>query len=137
MYALALNLLCSLLLTGAVWFFQMVHLPGFDEVGKKQFRLYMREHLMNLMTFALPLMIVEGVASLWLIVAMPSIEATIGLVATIGVWVTLGMLHLPEYRALAIDKDRKALKKLNFANWVLTAVWSVRSLALLSILVLR
>jgi len=134
MLALALNLLAALMMTGLVWHEQIVHYPIFDEVGKKQFKLFMREHVVKTAYFVGPFMIFESIVALWLAIATPSIQATLALLLLVGVWIVTFMLLIPDYRGLSMDKDKKAIKKLLRNNLLRCGLWSLRAIILLSLL---
>lgn len=121
-------------MTGIAWFVQFVHYPMFDEVGKKQFRFFMREHLMQMMYVVAPVMVIETLVAIWLAIGTPSFQATFSLLALIGIWIATFMLHLPDYRQLAVEKDKKVIKRLIRNNWIRTGLWTLRSALLFSLL---
>ncbi len=134
MVALALNLLAALMMTGVVLHEQIVHYPLFDEVGKKQFKLFMREHVLKTSYFVGPVLIFESIVALWLAIMTPSIQATLALLLLVGVWIVTFMLLIPDYRDLAMEKDKKAIRKLLRNNLLRVGLWAARSLLLLSLL---
>ncbi len=125
------NLATTLMMTGLIWFIQIVHYPLFARVGEPDFALYARAHSHMTTWVVFPLMTVELVTTVMLLIQRPTVisaqMAWIGLILVVIIWGATGLLSVPQHNILANGFDAGAQQKLVATNWVRTVAWSLRS----------
>lgn len=125
------HLSATLMMTGIIWFIQIVHYPLFNRVGASEFASYEAAHTTLTTCVVMPLMFVELFsAALLLFLPTPSIPplllwAGIGLLAII--WLSTAVLQVPLHNTLAAGFDQAAYERLVATNWLRTGAWSVRA----------
>ncbi|MDA0345902.1 MAG: hypothetical protein O3C43_10525 [Verrucomicrobia bacterium] len=136
--AIQAHVFSTLLMTGIVWFVQMVHYPFLNFVAEEKRREAAEFHQHRTSQVVLPIMIIELVTAVTLLGSswMMRYGQTI--------WINLGLLLLtwgvtffrfmPLYKQLLGGFDSNLVKALKSANWVRTSLWTVRSVLLISFL---
>lgn len=117
-------------LTGLIWTIQLLHYPGFALVGSPGFADYHRFHSRRITFIVLPLMLLELATAAWLVSAGPPGPWWLNLGGVVLIWAATGMLSVPMHERLARGFDASAARRLEFTNWVRTALWTARSLLL-------
>lgn len=117
----------TLYMTGLIVFVHRVHYPLFGRVEPSAFRAYHAEHTrLTTQVVALP-MLVELVASLWLVALRPGgldgRLAWAGLGAAALSWLATGLLSVPLHERLAHGFDPEAHRRLVATNWVRMVSW--------------
>ena len=127
-----LNLLLSALLTGLIWFVQVVHYPIFRRVGRNDFIGFQQAHQYTTgLVVGLP-MAVEFVLSLVLIAhRLPGKGAWLGYGAGLCVLVVWGVTFLVSVpihsQLVGRGFDAELINRLVGSNWLRTVAWTVRT----------
>lgn len=124
-----LHFIVTLLLTGMIWFIQLVHYPLFHAIDPRDFPQYERENFRT--TYLnLPLMILEAASGVYLywISDSPLLLANLVILVLNGL-VTL-VLKVPAHLRLSIDASPEAITNLIRINWLRTLAWTSRALIL-------
>jgi hypothetical protein len=135
---LILQVASTLLMTGIIWFVQIVHYPLFARVGGPSFAGYEAEHATRTGWVVGPLMCIElATAVLFLItrfrpgsVSTSSAWAGIALVALI--WMSTAFIQVPLHNRLSAGADAAVIARLVGTNWIRTIAWTLRSLLVLT-----
>jgi hypothetical protein len=123
----------TLVMTGVIWFVQLVHYPAYRNVGDATFVAYQREHTRRTTWVVFPPMLVELMtAGLWAIEAWKAPELRVwawpgvGLVALL--WGSTMFWQVPLHDRLSRKRDPEVIEKLIRSNWLRTWAWTTRSL---------
>jgi len=137
-WILLTNAAATLMMTGLIWFVQIVHYPLFGQVGKSGFALYEASHSSLTTLVVMPLMLIELLTAFLLVAQKPVDASAFWLVAgllLIGViWLATFFLSVPQHNILSRGFDEQAHRTLVLTNWIRTVAWSARSLILLFLL---
>lgn len=131
------QVVATLVMTGVIWFVQVVHYPLFARVGHNEFAAYEAEHTTRTGWVVGPPMLVEiATATLALLPGLRPeffpLWAAVGGEALVGViWISTAALQIPMHQRLIRGFDAKAAARLVSSNWVRTACWSLRAVLLL------
>jgi len=126
-----LHAAATLMMTGLIWFVQIVHYPLMDRVGDAGFSVYEAAHTKRTTWVVGPLMLVELACALLLVFGPRAIGGPLPLIGLgcLGlIWGSTAFLQVPMHRILERGFDPRAHARLVRTNWVRTALWSVRSL---------
>ena len=127
------NLVAAGVMTGVIWFVQVVHYPLFSMVPPDSSAHYARENQRRTSVVVGPPMAVEGLATIWLFVVPPTglsrvVPAISGLVLAV-VLVSTVLVQVPRHARLAEATDAVTITatvhRLVSGNWVRTVGWSV------------
>ena len=126
----------TLMMTGLIWFVQVVHYPLFHRVGTAEFSDYEQLHCRRTSLVVMPLMLGELASAAWLSMTdLPGEAAWIantGIVLLAIIWLSTAALQVPCHRQLETGFDDAIIRRLVTSNWVRTIAWTGRSaLALL------
>lgn len=128
---LTLHAVATWLMTGIIWFVQVVHYPLFARVGGEAFLSYERAHVRRVVWLVTPVMLVELATGLGLLVTPPAglptrvLWLNTGLLALI--WISTGLLQLPAHARLRHGFEPRAYRLLVRSNWARTVAWTIRS----------
>lgn len=138
------QLLATAMMTGIIWFVQIVHYPLFLKVPVDGFVAYEQSHTLRTGFVVAPLMLVElGTAiALMLLSSVSGGKLPIGLTPLylwsfgllLLIWVSTFLIQVPLHSLLEQKPDLKAMELLVSTNWIRTILWSIR-LGLLTALV--
>ncbi len=141
---LFIQILATAMMTGIIWFVQIVHYPLFLKVPSEGFVSYEQSHTVRTGFVVAPLMLIElGTAILLLLLTVTSAgKLTIGLsplyLGALGclilIWASTFLVQVPLHGLLEHRADNKAMMLLVSTNWIRTIFWSIR-LGLLTSLV--
>jgi hypothetical protein len=141
---LLIQILMTAMMTGIIWFVQIVHYPLFLKVPSEGFVSYEQSHTVRTGFVVAPLMLIElGTAILLLLFTVTSAgKVTIGLnplyLSALGcllvIWASTFFIQVPLHGLLEQRADSKAITLLVSTNWIRTFFWSLR-LGLLALLV--
>jgi len=127
----ALHVLATLLMTGAIWFVQIVHYPLFAKVGSAAFVAYERAHTRRTGIVVMPLMLTElatGIAICFVQPpAMPQPWPWVGLTLIALIWLITFFYFVPMHRRLSQHFDATICQHLVRRNWTRTLLWSLRA----------
>ena len=133
-----LHLFSTLLMTGVIWFVQLVHYPSFRFVAPEKGREAAQFHQKKTGLLVVPLMLVEmGTAILLMLsswVTQYGNFLMVNLVLLFFIWGATFLKIVPIHRKLAEGLDVKAISSLVSLNWVRTILWTLRAGLLLSFL---
>jgi hypothetical protein len=122
---------CTLFMTGVIWFVQVVHYPLFNQVGTAAFAGYEASHCRLTTYVVAPAMIIEAFAALLFIGSHPSAvndgEAWIGAFLVFAIWVSTALFSVPFHNELSGGFAMTAYDSLCRLNWIRTAAWTARS----------
>ncbi len=139
---LLIQILATAMMTGIIWFVQIVHYPLFTKIPKEGFTRYEQAHTVRTGWVVAPLMLLElGTALLLLFyrpegLAKPLSTSPIYLAALgclILIWLSTFLVQVPLHGVLEKQSDHRAMLLLDRTNWIRTILWSLR-LGLLSLL---
>ncbi|MEW6321020.1 MAG: hypothetical protein AB1635_08015 [Acidobacteriota bacterium] len=121
----------TLLLTGLIWFVQVVHYPLFASVGHDAFARYEERHTARTTWVVAPLMIAEAATALWLSWSPPPGTAPlawIGAALLAAIWLSTFLVQVPAHRRLAAGFDAAVHARLVRTNWIRTVAWTMRTM---------
>ncbi len=139
------QILVTALMTGIIWFVQIVHYPLFLKVPAAGFVAYEQSHTIRTGLVVAPLMLVElGAAIALLLLSIASggkLPIAIGLTplylwsfgCLVLIWASTFLIQAPLHNLLEQRPDAKAMELLVSTNWIRTILWSIR-LGLLALL---
>lgn len=133
------------MMTGIIWFVQVVHYPLFTKIPKEGFVRYEQSHTVRTGWVVAPLMLLElgtavapllswGAGGAFPIPSCPLYLAALGCLVVI--WISTFLLQVPLHGILEKRHDHRAILQLSSTNWIRTILWSVR-LGLLGSLAMR
>ena len=134
---LLVDLAATLLMTGIIWFVQVVHYPLFAAVGPSAIAQYEVVHATRTGWVVAPIMVAELLASVALLFsayrpASMSVSAAAAGVALVAIiWVSTFALQVPLHDRLAQAPDAATIARLVATNWLRTVAWTLRSLLVL------
>jgi hypothetical protein len=128
------------MMTGIIWFVQVVHYPLFGKIPQEGFVAYELAHTVRTGFVVGPLMLVELITAVTLIVMTDPLAGDRLYLAAFGclllIWASTFLLQVPLHAILEHRHDPGAITRLVSTNWIRTILWTIR-LALLSTVVLR
>lgn len=121
----------TVMMTGLIWFVQIVHYPMFDSVGRDAFPAYEQRHSRLTTWVVAPLMLVELGTAVGLVLSRtsrisPGVLWT-GLGLLVLIWLSTAAIQVPCHDALARGFDPRIHRRLVSSNWIRTLAWSARS----------
>lgn len=134
------NLLATGLMTGVIWFVQIVHYPLFAYVSKADFARYHTIHSdRTTRVVALPMLLELVLSGLLLVVrpfGMSAIIAWLGFALAVAAWGSTFFIAVPLHSQLGGGHDTAIIARLVATNWLRTVIWTAH-LALLAYTLLR
>lgn len=128
---LDVHLLATAVMTGLIWFVQVVHYPLFAAVPEHAFVEYERRHRTRTAAVVGLPMAAEGVTTLWLFLAPPGdlgrVLPFIGGVMLAIVLVSTVAVQVPLHERLSLGFDPPRIRRLVATNWVRTIGWTARA----------
>ncbi len=133
---LAANLLSCLMMTGLVWFVQVVHYPLFAQVPLDRLIAYEKSHSRRTGAVVIPLMLIELVSTVLLCFPRYNLEDSslpmVGAIILAVVWISTFALQVPCHRKLSRAGDYAVVQRLIKTNWIRTIGWSARSVIVMA-----
>jgi hypothetical protein len=124
------HLAATLVMTGVIWFVQVVHYPLMAAVGSDHFRSYHARHTQWTGFVVVPPMVLEAATAGLLVwpgcAAVGRPAAWGGLALVVLVWASTFTLQVPCHQRLARGFDARVHRRLVRSNWLRTAAWSLR-----------
>lgn len=138
---LALQTLCTLLMTGIIWMVQVVHYPLMHAVGDTAFTAYAHQHQTAITYLVGPLMLGEAitaVACLYCSDSMMSLQPWqwVGIGLLLVIWASTAFLQVPCHEVLRHGYDASTVQRLVDSNWIRTVAWTLRAGVLVGVWVL-
>jgi len=140
---LVTQILATAMMTGIIWFVQIVHYPLFLKVPLEGFVSYEQSHTVRTGLVVAPLMLLEMGTAIGLVgLSLFSGEkTTVGLsplhLGALGclllIWASTFLIQVPLHQLLEQRADPKAMELLVSTNWIRTILWTIR-LGLLALL---
>ena len=132
---LLVNAAATLLMTGLIWFVQIVHYPLFRQLPRERCTSYVRLHGKTTSLVVIPVMLTELVTSGLLVLYRPPglslLVVSGGLALTLLIWASTFLLQVPCHQRLSLAYDEATIDLLVRSNWARTVLWSLRSLLVL------
>lgn len=126
------HLAATLLMTGVIWFVQVVHYPLFADIGKAGFSSYEQRHTALTTWVVGPPMFVEAATAVLLFwfrpVGILTWQLGSGLALLAIVWLSTAFLQVPCHELLSKAFEPSVHERLVVTNWIRTAAWSLRAL---------
>lgn len=137
-FVFLINAASTLMMTGVIWFVQIVHYPLFSRVGLAEFARYETAHSNLTSLVVVPLMLLELATAAMLVLTrppnLPPIWLITGFALVLLIWATTFFLSVPQHNKLSSGFDIAAHQTLLVTNWIRTAAWSARSVIVLYLL---
>ena len=125
------NLGSSLLMTGLIWFVQIVHYPLFARVGAREFAGYEKNHSQLTSLVVGPPMLVEAAAAVVLLFPrrewLPSWTVWTGVGLVVVIWLSTAAIQVPCHKRLEAGFETAVHRRLVRSNWIRTLAWTLRS----------
>jgi hypothetical protein len=139
MLLLILNLVLSAVLTGLIWFVQMVHYPIFLKVPAAAFKAFQVQHMHTTTQVVAVPMLMELLLSIGLLMENYPGKSIIThysvFACVVGIWLVTFFISVPIHNQLVLEGYNQSLiKQLVATNWLRTFAWTLRTLLLLYIL---
>lgn len=134
-YPLILNAAATLVMTGIIWFVQVVHYPLMEQVGASGFVTYEKLHARWTSYVVAPPMLIEAATAVVIALdpgTIPAWQAWAGLALILLIWCSTAGLQIPQHRLLARGFDPRAHARLVTTNWIRVVLWSARATLVLS-----
>ena len=126
-------------MVGVIWVVQVVHYPLLGRLSAFAPSSAAVDHQRRISWVVGPLMVAEGVTTLWLLVDRPDTMGAVSAwlaAALLGVASTSTVLiQVPQHAALADGHDDGVVRALIAGNWVRTAAWTARGVLLATVIV--
>ena len=137
-YLFIIQILTTFMMTGIIWFVQVVHYPFFAFTNKEEFPQIGSMHSTHTGYVVAPIMVLELATSLYLVAYYPGtqfqIPFGIGAGLILLIWGSTFFIQVPIIKRLLGGFDEGEHKRLVNTNWIRTILWSARSLILFYIL---
>jgi len=134
-FFLLLQLACTFIMVGLIWFVQLVQYPLYSRVGAERFGEYQKHHVKWTTWIVGPAILGECVASVGLVCLRWEATA-VGPDGRIAAWLGLALLAVAlaatacwsvgAHRRLESGFDASTHRRLVATNWVRTAAWTGR-----------
>ncbi len=138
---LVANAAATWFLTGLIWVIQVVHYPLFSYADRATYPDFAAAHSRLITLVVGPAMLVELVTAVWLVVDRPEVlsarMAWAGLALVGVIWASTAVLQVPMHNQLASGYDVRAHGWLVTSNWIRTAAWTARAVAMVVVLARR
>lgn len=119
------------MMTGLIWFVQIVHYPLLARVPGEAFVAYLAGHQRRVTLVVAPTMAIELVSAVLLVgAAMSGVvsgwAAGSGAVLIGLVWGSTFLIQVPLHSRLSQGKNESLIRRLVLTNWLRTLAWSAR-----------
>jgi hypothetical protein len=127
---IAIHTMSTLMMTGLIWFVQLVHYPLFSYAGKQAFVRFEKQHVRRTTWIVLPLMIAEAVTALALVILAWNHRDVrlplLGLFLLVIIWASTLCVQVPCHKTLAGGFNAATADRLVRTNWIRTVAWTAR-----------
>ncbi len=123
-----INIVCSVFMTGLIWYVQTVHYPSFRFIEETRFQEFHNLHSSKTGFIVMPVMICELVTSgiLSWFNGWVSLH-TMGFYLVLAIWLSTFLLSVPAHAKLNNSKNAEVIDRLVSTNWIRTILWSLKS----------
>lgn len=129
------HLVATLMMTGVIWFVQLVHYPLFPYARQGDFLGFSADHQQRTTWVVAPLMLVEVATAGLLLLADPGNGLLwFGALLLAVIWLSTGFVQVPLHGRLAQGFDASVASKLVATNWLRTVCWTARAAVSLALL---
>ncbi|MEE3234694.1 MAG: hypothetical protein VX294_11055 [Candidatus Latescibacterota bacterium] len=129
-WLLLLNATFSCIMSGVIWFVQVVHYPLLGSVDANSFIEYQKQHVRRTGNLVGPLMMIEIVASISLAVGNICDSITYLIWLNLGIllfiWFSTFLIQIPLHNKLLLGFDKEVHRRLVQGNWLRTLAWTVK-----------
>ena len=131
------QVLGTFMMTGIIWFVQIVHYPLFAMAGEQQFQRYAASHARRTGWIVGPVMILELSTAILLCLtrfrpASISIRSALsGVALLLIIWASTAWVQVPLHNDLASGYRADLIRRLALSNWIRTIAWSLRTALIL------
>jgi hypothetical protein len=131
-----LQLLATGVMTGVIWFVQIVQYPMFADVGREAFVRYHRIYCQRITQIVGPCMAVEAVTALacWWLDPLGHAAHRYGLMLLAVLWISTAAVQIPIHNRLEKGYCPIWGRRLVLSNWLRTAAWSARMVILVGLI---
>ncbi len=134
-FILLIQIVSTLIMTGIIWFVQIVHYPLFLTIPDAQFTKYEYKHTLRTAWVVAPVMLIELGTSLFPLVYpsfyLLNIDYFLALILLLTIWISTFFLQMPLHQKLVNGYHQNTIVKLVRTNWIRTIAWSGRAILLL------
>jgi hypothetical protein len=124
------QVIATAMMTGIIWFVQIVHYPLFQMVPMEYFVPYERSHTARTGWVVAPLMLLElTTALLPIILSLPVAHNKlygISFALLLLIWLSTFLIQVPLHAILENHPNPTILKHLVTTNWIRTILWTAR-----------
>ena len=128
----------ALVMTGVIWFVQVVHYPLFDAVPAAGWTAFHARHSTRVTFVVVPPMLVELVTAAWLVLDRPAgvgrALAVAGLALAAASWALTLFVAAPDHGRLGDGWDAAIARRLITRGWFRTATWTGHAAVALAML---
>lgn len=124
-----MQLVCSWMMIGIIWFMQLVHYPLYAKI-KEGFIEYERSQIRRVAFLVGPIMLIEAITSIILVGVAPiGIQtklAALNLILLIFIWISTFLFLMGTHQKLSIRFSKKVLHVLIASNWIRAILWTMK-----------
>jgi hypothetical protein len=128
----------TIMMTGLIWFVQIVHYPLLAAVGRESFPTYEAQHVQRTTWIVAPLMLIEAAAAVAILFVdvggASRVLPMAGLALLAVVWLSTAILQGPMHGRMLRQDQPELVGRLVATNWIRTAAWTGRSVIALALL---
>lgn len=117
----------TIMMTGIIWFVQLVHYPLFKEIPVNAFVNYEQKHTAKTGYLVAPLMLLELMSNIWIWYNFPGWEDHWAMILLLIIWLSTFLIQVPLHRKLSQGYDVKSINRLIRSNWIRTICWTARA----------
>ena len=133
-WILAAHLAATFIMTGIIWFVQIVHYPMLARLPRENFPALESEHCDRTGFIVAPPMLLEAFTLVWMLFGGFKSPLFLLAAALLGmIWISTFTIQVPCHRTLLKGWNASAHRRLVLTNWIRTTSWTLRSLILAGI----
>lgn len=118
----------TLMMTGLIWFVQLVHYPLFPYAEGERFTAFAADHSQRTSWVVIPLMLTElATATLLLTSPAGGTLAWVGWGLLVSIWLSTFFVQVPCHQRLGQGFDPHVARRLVLTNWWRTLAWTARA----------
>ena len=126
---LPLHLAATGVMTGVIWFVQLIQYPWFHEVPRDRFCAYHQRYTQRIGLIVGPAMMMEVITGVvWAITGTEPYgwPLWISLAILAIIWLSTILIQIPCHQRLSQGYDARVHARLVSSNWIRTVGWSIR-----------
>ena len=129
-WLLLLNTVFSSMMSGIIWFVQIVHYPLFKSLSKEDFIDYQSKHVKLTGNIVGPFMLMELIVSIYVALWNTHNELAYLVWSNFGlltlIWLSTFFLQVPLHNRLLEGFDHRVHCSLVRGNWIRTCAWTMK-----------